>query len=66
YNSADGFVALTSVLKGEAKWDAVAFVVKDKLVAPLFVELSGGTGFNASKGKESGEVIGKIAEDKDG
>ncbi|RCH81672.1 hypothetical protein CU097_006340, partial [Rhizopus azygosporus] len=39
----------------EAEWDVVAFVVKDKLVAPLFVELSGGIGFNASKGKESGE-----------
>lgn len=53
-------------MKGEAKWDVVAFAVKDKLVASLFIELSGGIDFNVSKDKESGEVIGKIAEDKDG
>jgi hypothetical protein len=39
-------------LTGSTKWDGVAFLVKNRLVTPLFVELSGGISFNSGIGKE--------------
>ncbi|KAI7900772.1 uncharacterized protein BX663DRAFT_516468 [Cokeromyces recurvatus] len=37
-------------LTGNIKWDGVAFLVKNKLVTPLFIELSGG--INSNSGAE--------------
>lgn len=34
-------------MTGDTKWDGIAFLVKNKLVTPLFVELSGGINFNS-------------------
>ncbi|KAI9273259.1 hypothetical protein EDC94DRAFT_511162, partial [Helicostylum pulchrum] len=37
---------------GNTKWDGLAFVVDNKTVVPLFVELSGGICFNNTVSKE--------------
>ncbi|KAI8081102.1 hypothetical protein BDF21DRAFT_339207 [Thamnidium elegans] len=36
-------------LTGDVKWDGIAFLVKNKLVTPLFIELSSGIDFNNLK-----------------
>ncbi|KAI7861270.1 hypothetical protein BDF14DRAFT_1739399, partial [Spinellus fusiger] len=40
-----------TLLTSNVKWDGVAFLVKNKLVTPLFIELSGGTSLNNSAEK---------------
>ncbi|GAA5815242.1 hypothetical protein MFLAVUS_008748 [Mucor flavus] len=40
---------------GDVKWDDVAFLVKNKLVVPLLVELSGGIDRNSSTEKAQGD-----------
>ncbi|CEG80787.1 hypothetical protein RMATCC62417_15073 [Rhizopus microsporus] len=42
-----------AALTGETKRDGVAFVIKNRVVTPHFVELSGGIDFNANSAKES-------------
>ncbi|KAG2231475.1 hypothetical protein INT48_008803 [Thamnidium elegans] len=38
-------------LTGDVKWDGIAFLVKNKLVTPLFIELSSGIDFNSGHEK---------------
>lgn len=38
---------------GNIKWDGVVFVLGNKTVAPMFVELSGGINFNSTDKKET-------------
>lgn len=38
-------------MTGDVKWDGVAFLVKNKSVEPLLVELSGGIGFKSGPEK---------------
>lgn len=42
-------------LTGDVKWDGVAFLIKNKLVTPLFVELSGGINCNSGAEKARGD-----------
>ncbi|KAL7312716.1 hypothetical protein PS15m_008448 [Mucor circinelloides] len=42
-------------LTGDVKWDGVAFLIKNKLVTPLFVELSGGIDCNSGAEKARGD-----------
>src|SRR6478735_336214 len=37
---------------GNIKWDGIVFVVGNKTVTPMFVELSGGISFNSTDKKE--------------
>lgn len=48
-----------SPLTGNVKWDGVAFVVNNKLLALLFVELSGWIDFNSGpeKGRSDEEKM---------
>lgn len=38
---------------GNIKWDGIVFVVGNKTVTPMFVELSGGINFNSTDKKET-------------
>ncbi|KAG1056291.1 hypothetical protein G6F43_001815 [Rhizopus delemar] len=42
-------------LTGDVKWDGVAFLIKNKFVIPLFVELSGGINCNSGAEKARGD-----------
>lgn len=46
-------------MTGDVKWDGVAFLVKNRLVTPLFVELSGGINHNngAEKARSDEEKL---------
>ncbi|CAO3693364.1 hypothetical protein CU097_002620 [Rhizopus azygosporus] len=47
------WVEKTASATGNTKWDGVVFVVENKTVTPMFVELSGGINFNSTDKKET-------------
>ncbi|KAI7888506.1 uncharacterized protein EV154DRAFT_468922 [Mucor mucedo] len=49
------WVEKTASVTGNTKWDGVVFVIENKTVTPMFVELSGGTDFNSTDKKETND-----------